>query len=75
MLTNILMVAMIIISISLLVIILIQKKGSGLGVTLGGGGGGDAYRSRRGAEKILHYLTIALTFLFATVSFSLLFIK
>jgi len=75
MLTNILMVTMIIISISLIIVILIQKKGSGLGATLGGGGGGDAYRSKRGAEKILHYLTIVLAFLFSAVSFSLLFIK
>ena len=74
MITNILMVAMIAISISLIVVILIQKKGSGLGSVFGGGGG-DAYRSKRGAEKILHYLTILLAFLFATVPFSLLFIK
>jgi len=73
MLTNILMVAMIIISISLLAVILIQKKGSGIGAIFGGGG--EAYRSKRGAEKILHYLTIVLAFLFATISFSLLFIK
>ncbi|MCH8821027.1 preprotein translocase subunit SecG [Patescibacteria group bacterium] len=73
MLTDILMVAMIIISISLLAVILIQKKGSGIGAIFGGGG--EAYRSKRGAEKILHYLTIVLAFLFATISFSLLFIK
>ena len=73
MLINILMVAMIVISISLLVVILIQKKGSGIGAVFGGGG--EAYRSKRGAEKILHYLTIVLAFLFSAVSFSLLFIK
>ena len=73
MLTNILMVVMIIISVSLITVILMQKKGGGLGAVFGGGGG-DAYRSKRGAEKILHYITIALAFLFATVSFSMLFI-
>ena len=72
MIKNILMVAMIAISISLAVVILLQKSGSGVGSVFGGSSG--AYRSKRGAEKILHYITIILAFLFASISLVLLII-
>lgn len=73
MIRNALMILMIFISISLVTVILLQQKGSGIGAVFGGGGSG-AYRSKRGAEKLLHYASIALAALFASVSFVLLLI-
>ena len=72
MIKSILLVFMMFISVSLIAVILLQKKGSGLGSVFGGTS--EAYRSKRGAEKILYYLTIILGFLFASVSIVLLFI-
>ncbi len=50
------------------ILILLQQKGSGLGQVFGGTG--NVYATRRGLDKIFHYATIILTFLF--FSFSLL---
>lgn len=72
MVRNILMILMIVISVSLVAVILLQKRGSGIGAVFGGAS--EAYRSKRGAEKILHYLTIVLVFLFASISVVLLLI-
>ncbi|HEY5600595.1 MAG TPA: preprotein translocase subunit SecG [Patescibacteria group bacterium] len=66
MLNTILQIIQIIIAISLIVVILLQAKGVGLGATFGGEG--SFYRSRRGVEKLLLYLTIAFSTLFAAVS-------
>ncbi len=44
-------------------IILLQNKASGLSTALGGGGG-TTYVQRRGAERVLHQGTIALSILF-----------
>ncbi|QQR93255.1 preprotein translocase subunit SecG [bacterium] len=47
------------ISVILSISILLQARGSGLGSMFGGGsGGGEMYRSRRGLEKFLYYLTV-----------------
>jgi len=46
----------------LVVVILLQAKGSGLGQAWGGSG--EFYRSKRGVEKILFKITIALSILF-----------
>ncbi|MEX0616684.1 MAG: preprotein translocase subunit SecG [Candidatus Woykebacteria bacterium] len=73
MLTNVLLLSMIVISASLAAVILVQNKGTGVGSVFGGGGG--VYRSRRGAEKFLHYLTIILAALFTLVSLTLLIIR
>lgn len=72
MIRNILMISMAIISVSMVIVILMQKRGSGVGAVFGGASG--AYRSKRGAEKILHYVTIVLALLFASVSVVLLLI-
>ncbi len=56
----------------MVIVILMQKRGSGVGAVFGGASG--AYRSKRGAEKILHYVTIVLALLFASVSVVLLLI-
>lgn len=45
-------------AILLVVVILLQNQGAGLGAAWGGEG--NFYRSKRGAEKVLFYLTIVL---------------
>jgi preprotein translocase subunit SecG len=56
-----------IISIALIVLILLQTKGSGLG-GLFGGSDSSIYRTRRGLEKTLFNLTIALAVAFFVVA-------
>ncbi len=73
MVENIAFVIMIGISVVLVTVILLQKKGSGVGAVFGGGGS-DSYRSKRGADKFLYYITIGLAFLFAAIPFVLLFV-
>jgi preprotein translocase subunit SecG len=56
----------IILSISLILVILIQAKGSGLSGVFGGESA--FYRSKRGVEKLLVYITIALALIFLILS-------
>jgi preprotein translocase subunit SecG len=63
-----LVVAQMILAAALIVAILLQQRGTGLGGAFGGEI--TAYRSRRGIERTLFRLTIALAILF--VAFSLL---
>lgn len=56
----------IIISISLIIVILLQAKGSGLSGVFGGEN--SIYRSKRGIEKLLIYVTIALAGIFLVLS-------
>ena len=76
---DVLLIFLILISFSIIALVLSQRKGGGLGAAFGGGGGdgggGEAYRSKRGVEKLFHYLTIFLAFLFSAVSLSLIFIE
>ncbi len=58
----------IILGVLLVLVIIIQQKGSGLGTSFGGDMG--FYRTKRGAEKLLFYLTIGLSIAF--VVFALL---
>jgi protein translocase SecG subunit len=60
-------IALMIVSASLIAIILLQSRGAGLG-GLGGGdlGGGAGYHVRRGVERLLFNLTIALSVAFFT---------
>jgi preprotein translocase subunit SecG len=55
--------AIIIISIALIASILLQSKGIGLGGLTGGDAGG-VYTQRRGIEKVMFYITIALSAVF-----------
>lgn len=64
---NIILIIQISIATGLISLILIQSKGVGLGRAWGGGGG--FYKSRRGVEKIVFYLTILLAVLFLISSF------
>lgn len=58
-------IALMIVSAALVAIILLQSRGAGLG-GLGGGdiGGGSGYHVRRGVERLLFNLTIALSVVF-----------
>lgn len=59
---NILSYTQIILASLLIISILLQHRGTSLGGAFGGEG--NVYRSRRGAEKFLFYLTIVLAVLF-----------
>ncbi len=59
-------ISQIVLAILLMIVILIQSQGSGLGSAFGGGG--NAYRTKRGAEKKLHQITIILAILFFGVA-------
>ena len=56
-------VAIIIVSIALIASVLLQSKGIGLG-GLAGGDTGGVYTQRRGIEKVMFYITIALSVVF-----------
>jgi preprotein translocase subunit SecG len=55
--------AIIIVSIALIASVLLQSKGVGLGGLTGGDTGG-VYTQRRGIEKVMYYITIALSVVF-----------
>ena len=59
----ILNIAIIIISLALIASILLQSKGIGLG-GLAGGDAGGVYTQRRGIDKVMFYITIALSAVF-----------
>ena len=56
-------ISMIIVSILLIISILLQSKGIGLG-GLAGGDSGGVYTQRRGIEKVMFYITLALSVVF-----------
>ena len=56
----------IILGILLILVIIIQQKGSGLGTSFGGDM--SFYRTKRGAEKLLFYMTIVIAVLFIVLS-------
>lgn len=60
-------VAIIITSIALIASILLQSKGIGLG-GLAGGDTGGVYTQRRGIEKVMFYITIALSVVFLVLA-------
>ena len=55
---------MVIISVALIVVIILQSRGAGLGGLTGGDMGGGGYHARRGIERLLFNLTIALSVVF-----------
>lgn len=61
-------VVSIIVSIILIVLILLQVKGGGLGSLMGGETGGGLARTRRGLEKTMFQVTIALAIAFLAIS-------
>lgn len=63
---KILQIVQLITAVLLIVAILIQNRGAGLGGVFGGGS--EVYRTKRGAEKIIHISTIILVVLFLGLS-------
>lgn len=47
-------------------LILLQSRGAGVGSLFGGAD--DVFRAKRGVEKVLHYTTIVLAFLFVATA-------
>ena len=60
-------VIQIIVSLALVLVITLQVKGGGLGGIFGGGGD-SVFRTKRGIEKRLHQLTIAIVVVFVIIS-------
>lgn len=67
---NFILIFQIVISAILIVLIVLQPKGVGLGRAWGGAN--EFYKSKRGVEKIIFYLTVAFTLLFLLSSFATL---
>lgn len=63
-LTHILPWIQIAVSLLLIIAILLQQTGAGIGGALGGSDGASNYRTRRGFEKFLFYLTIIIAIIF-----------
>lgn len=68
--SNILLVAQIIICVLLVISIILQNRAEGLGKLFGGGG--EIFRTKRGLEKFLYYFTIVLIALLVIMSLVLL---
>ena len=67
-LNNFLNIAIIIVSVALVASILLQSKGVGLGGLTGGGDPSGVYSQRRGIEKVLFNVTIALSVVFLVLA-------
>ncbi len=59
---DVILTVQIIIALTLIILVLLQSKGGGLSSTFGGSS--QVYRSKRGVEKIVGYLTILTVILF-----------
>ena len=60
-------IALIILSVLLVVLVMLQTKGGGLGAIFGGDSG--VYRTRRGVERTVFNLTVAVSALFLLTAF------
>jgi preprotein translocase subunit SecG len=65
-------ITQIIVSILLVLAILSQNRGQGLSATFGGTG--QFYAEKRGAEKVIFYITLTLAVTFVLLSLTSLFI-
>lgn len=63
---SVIFIIQIILGILLILVIIIQQKGSGIGTAFGGDL--SFYRTKRGAEKLLFYATIAIAAIFILAS-------
>jgi preprotein translocase subunit SecG len=61
--TNVLNIALIITSVGLILSVILQSKGAGLGGLTGADTGG-VFTARRGIERVLFWVTIALSVIF-----------
>lgn len=63
---SILSIIQIIIAVLLMLAILLQNQGAGMGAVFGGEG--NVYKTKRGAEKVLFWLTVVLAVAFLVVA-------
>lgn len=63
---SVIFIIQVILGILLILVIIIQQKGSGIGTAFGGDL--SFYRTKRGAEKLLFYATIAIAAIFILAS-------
>ena len=68
---KILLIAQIVVCVVLVISVLLQNRAEGLGKMFGGGG--EVFRTKRGLEKVLYYLTIGLVVVL--IALSLLILK
>jgi len=66
--TNILIVGEILVAVLLIIVILLQRQSGGLSSVLGGSG--ETYRTKRGFEKTLVWVTIVLSILLLVLAIS-----
>ncbi len=66
-------VSMVIVSVALITSVVLQSKGAGLGGLTGQESGG-VYTARRGIERTLFWVTLALSILFFILAFTALII-
>lgn len=59
------------VSIAIIIFVLLQSPKGGVGSVFGGSGGGEAYRSKRGMEKILYNGTIVLSIVFSVLALAI----
>lgn len=71
---NYINIALIIISVLLILSVILQSKGAGLG-GLTGADAGSVFTARRGIERTLFYVTIALSVVFFALVLTLLIIS
>ncbi len=74
MIKTILQIVLVCDSILMVTLILLQNRGVALSQTFGGADSSVNYE-RRGAEKMLHYMTIASAATFMGVAFGILFVQ
>ena len=63
---TVLEIIQVVLAVLLIIAVLLQQRGSGLGAAFGGGG--SVYSTRRGVDKILFQITIAISILFFVVA-------
>lgn len=64
----------IVVSILLIVLILLQQSEAGVGGVFGGGDTSATYRTRRGSEKVIFYITILVAIVFVALTITSIFI-
>jgi len=67
---NIITIILVVVSVLLMISVLLQNRGTGMGAVFGGEGA--VYKTKRGAEKVLYWLTIIFAILFLGLSLTLL---
>lgn len=70
--SNVFKIFQIVLAVLLIISILLQQRGSGLGMAFGGES--NVYRSRRGIEKLLFYVTIVIAVLFCLTALATVFL-